>query len=82
MPINLEFLVKVQVNPTRVLVIICAMRGFPTFGTSYGIQPFIERDGFDGRFTIHTILDIVLAVMGVPVLIWGNRLRDLTRRWL
>ncbi|EOD47641.1 putative mfs transporter protein [Neofusicoccum parvum UCRNP2] len=33
-----------------VLVIICALRGFVSFGTSYGVAKFIETDGYDGSF--------------------------------
>lgn len=56
--------------PTRAgpaLVVICAIRGILSFGTSYGIQPFIDLRGYDGAFLIYGILTGVLGALGILV---------------
>ncbi|KAK2012465.1 major facilitator superfamily transporter [Colletotrichum eremochloae] len=70
--------------PTRsgpVLVIICAMRGVISFGTSYGVTPFINAIGYDGAFGIYGALTAVIGAMGIFVFIWGNQIRALVAKW-
>ncbi|KAH8880419.1 MFS transporter [Thozetella sp. PMI_491] len=70
--------------PTRagpMLIIICAFRGIISFGVSYGISPFIESRGFDGTFNTFGALTGVLGLLGLPVYIWGKKIRMLTGRW-
>ncbi|OJJ94988.1 hypothetical protein ASPACDRAFT_1860646 [Aspergillus aculeatus ATCC 16872] len=71
--------------PTRagpLLVIICAFRGIISFGTSYGVAPFIERNGYDGTFGTFAGLTGALGLLGVPVFIWGKRIRQFTGRFI
>ncbi|KAK2049539.1 major facilitator superfamily transporter [Colletotrichum somersetense] len=70
--------------PTRsgpVLVIICAMRGVISFGTSYGVTPFIKASGYDGAFGIYGALTAGIGAMGIFVFIWGNQIRALVGKW-
>lgn len=63
------------------LIIICAFRGFISFGVSYGIQPFIERNGYDGAFGTFGGLTAALGLLGIPVYIWGKQIRARTGKY-
>jgi hypothetical protein len=66
--------------PTRadsLLVIVCAFREIISFGTSYGVAPFIARHGYDGTFHTFAALTGFLGLLGLPVYIWGKRIRAL-----
>ncbi|CAG8041316.1 unnamed protein product [Penicillium olsonii] len=63
------------------LVIICAFRGFISFGTSYGTTPFVQRHGYDGAFGIFGALTAAFGLLGVPVFIWGKKIRQITGRF-
>ncbi|KAF2215305.1 hypothetical protein CERZMDRAFT_105090 [Cercospora zeae-maydis SCOH1-5] len=64
-----------------VLVVITAMRGFVSFGTSYGVAKFIDNDGYDGSFGAYAGLTAGLGLLGIPVFIYGKRIRQFTGRW-
>ncbi|OGM51302.1 putative MFS transporter [Aspergillus bombycis] len=63
------------------LVIICAFRGIISFGTSYGTAPFVALHGYDGTFNTFAALTGFLALVGVPIFIWGKRIRAFTGRF-
>lgn len=63
------------------LVIICAFRGFISFGTSYGTTSFIAHSGYDGAFGIFGALTASLGVLGLPVYFWGKKIRHFTGRF-
>ncbi|KAJ5109546.1 hypothetical protein N7456_006221 [Penicillium angulare] len=63
------------------LVIICAFRGFISFGTSYGTSQFVARDGYDGAFGTFGALTCVFGLLGVPIYIWGKKIRQFTGRF-
>ncbi|EXF85175.1 major facilitator superfamily transporter [Colletotrichum fioriniae PJ7] len=70
--------------PTRsgpVLVIICAMRGVISFGTSYGVTPFIASMGYDGAFGIYGALTAGVGAAGIFVFIWGTQIREMVSKW-
>lgn len=66
---------------SSLLIIICAFRGIISFGVSYGIQPFIERSGYDGAFATFGGLTAALGLLGIPVFIWGRKIRQHTGRF-
>ncbi|PLB44133.1 putative MFS transporter [Aspergillus steynii IBT 23096] len=63
------------------LVIICAFRGIISFGTSYGTAPFVELHGYDGTFGTFAALTGFLGALGIPVYIWGKKIRQFTGRF-
>ncbi|KAK1145230.1 hypothetical protein N8T08_004383 [Aspergillus melleus] len=63
------------------LVIICAFRGIISFGTSYGTAPFVELHGYDGTFGTFAALTGFLGALGIPVFIWGKKIRQFTGRF-
>ncbi|OQD78874.1 hypothetical protein PENANT_c074G05115 [Penicillium antarcticum] len=63
---------------SSLLIIICAFRGIISFGVSYGISPFIDRNGYDGAFSTFGGLTAALGLLGIPVFIWGKKIRELT----
>ena len=70
--------------PTRsgpALVVICAIRGILSFGTSYGVQPFIDLRGYDGAFLIYGILTGVLGAGGILVYIFSAKIRAFCSRY-
>jgi MFS family permease len=66
---------------SSLLIIICAFRGIISFGVSYGISPFIDGSGYDGAFGTFGGLTAALGLLGIPVFIWGKKIRELTGRY-
>jgi len=64
-----------------ILVIICAFRGIMSFGVSYGIAPFIERNGYDGAFNTFGGLTGALGLLGVVIYFFGKKFRAITGKW-
>lgn len=63
------------------LVVICALRGFISFGTSYGVADFIASSGYDGSFGTYAGLTALLGLVGIPIYVWGKTIRAFTGRW-
>ncbi|KAH8901711.1 MFS general substrate transporter [Thozetella sp. PMI_491] len=61
-----------------ILIIICAFRGFISFGIDYPLAQFTASYGYDGAFGIFAGLLGVVGLFGVPIYIWGKKLRLLT----
>jgi MFS family permease len=64
-----------------VLVVITALRGFVSFGTSYGVATFIETAGYDGSFGAYAGITAILGLFGVPIFFYGKRIRQYTGKW-
>ncbi|TPX08025.1 uncharacterized protein E0L32_010225 [Thyridium curvatum] len=70
--------------PTRsgpALVVICALRGVLSFGTSYAVQPFIDLRGYDGAFLVYGILTAVIAGLGIPIYFFSAKIRAFCSRF-
>lgn len=63
------------------LIIVCAFRGFISFGTSYGTAPFISSHGYDGAFGTFAALTGGLGLLGVVVYLAGKHIRRFTGRF-
>lgn len=63
------------------LVIVCAFRGILSFGTSYGTAPFIASHGYDGAFGTFGALTGAMGLLGVPIYIYGKKIRHVTGRY-
>ncbi|KAK1716681.1 major facilitator superfamily transporter [Colletotrichum acutatum] len=59
------------------LLVLCAGRGFISFGLSYSTVPLINLIGYQGAMNIFAIIAGVLGVITVPVYLFGSR----TRMW-
>jgi hypothetical protein len=64
-----------------VLVVITALRGFVSFGTSYGVATFIETAGYDGSFGVYAGITAFLGLLGLPIYFYGKQLREFTGKW-
>ena len=64
-----------------ILVVITALRGFVSFGTSYGVAKFIETDGYDGTFGTYAGLTALFGLLGIPVFLYGKKIRAYTGKW-
>lgn len=70
--------------PTRsgpALVVICALRGILSFGTSYAVTPFIQERGYDGAFLVYGILTGAVGALGIVVYIFSARIRAFCSRF-
>lgn len=63
------------------LVVICAGRGFISFGLSYATLPAIATLGYDGTMSVEEVICIVLALFAIPMFFFGSRIRDYVQRW-
>ncbi|KAJ3943622.1 uncharacterized protein N0V96_006551 [Colletotrichum fioriniae] len=57
------------------LLVLCAGRGFISFGLSYSTVPLINLIGYQGAMNIFAIIAGVLGVITVPVYLFGSRIR-------
>ncbi|KAJ5370511.1 MFS transporter [Penicillium cataractarum] len=64
-----------------IFVIICALRGFIGFGTSFGMDQFIETAGYDGAFGGYAGVTAGCGAAGVVVYLFGKRIRAFTGKW-
>ncbi|KAL6351684.1 hypothetical protein LRP88_15039 [Fusarium phalaenopsidis] len=55
------------------LLVVCAGRGFVSFGLSYATVPSIESLGYDGAMNTLAIICGVLCAMGIVVYFTGKR---------
>lgn len=64
-----------------ILVLICAIRGLISFGISFGVTKFITQLGYQGAFDICTIVTGVVAAFGIPIFLWGPKIRAFTMKY-
>lgn len=64
-----------------VLVVICAGRGFISFGLSYSILPAINAIGYNDSMKVEDAICAVLAAMTVPMYFFGPALRKIGHRY-
>ncbi|KAF7554868.1 hypothetical protein G7Z17_g2579 [Cylindrodendrum hubeiense] len=62
------------------LLVICAGRGFISFGLSYSTVPLIGSLGYDGAMNIYAIICGVLSGLGVIAYLTGKRVRFWAKR--
>ena len=62
------------------LLLICAGRGFISFGLSYATVPIIEKTGYDGAMNIYAIICGVLTGLGILVYVSGKKMRTWTSK--
>lgn len=59
------------------LLLICAGRGFISFGLSYSTVPLNSLTGYDGAMNIYAMICGVFCALGIPAYIFGGAVR----RW-
>lgn len=59
------------------LLVICAGRGFISFGLSYSTLPFIAKAGYNGSMNVFAIVCGLLSGLGIPAYFFGGAVR----RW-
>ncbi|KAJ5777723.1 hypothetical protein N7520_000969 [Penicillium odoratum] len=64
------------------LVVVCAGRGFISFGLSYATLPAITTLGYDGTMIVESVICAVLALIAIPVFFIGPKIRMLAYRWI
>lgn len=64
-----------------VLITVCTFRGILSCLMVFNVVHFVSRIGYDGTFAIFSVLYAFLAILAVPVFIWGKDIRKLTSRW-
>ncbi|KAF5666591.1 HOL1 [Fusarium circinatum] len=62
------------------LLVVCAGRGFVSFGLSYATVPSIQSLGYDGAMNILAIICGVLSALGIVMYFIGKRVREWARR--
>ncbi|KAH6657043.1 major facilitator superfamily domain-containing protein [Truncatella angustata] len=59
------------------LLLICAGRGFISFGLSYSTVPLTDMIGYNGAMNVYAIICGVLAALAIPAYFFGGTIR----RW-
>ncbi|KAK3677675.1 hypothetical protein LTR78_002525 [Recurvomyces mirabilis] len=62
------------------LVVLCAGRGFISFGLSYATLPAIQSIGYSGAMNAEGIIAGVLSLLAIPVYFFGPRIRAWAQR--
>lgn len=63
------------------LVVICAGRGFISFGLSYATLPAIKTIGYARTMIVEVVICAVLALLAIPIFFMGPRIRRFAQRW-
>lgn len=63
------------------LVVICAGRGFISFGLSYATLPAVATLGYDGTMIVEEVICAVLALFAIPMYFLGPRIREYVQSW-
>lgn len=64
-----------------ILVLICAIRGLISFGISFGVTNFVRAKGYEGALNICAIVIGVVSAFGLPVFVFGKKIRAATMRY-
>jgi hypothetical protein len=64
-----------------ILVVITALRGFVSFGTSYAVSGSIDSVGYDGTFGTYAGLTALFGLLGIPIFFYGKKIRAFTGRY-
>jgi hypothetical protein len=67
---------------SSLLIIICAHRGFLSFGVSFRVWDMIDAMGYDGAFNMFAGLTALMGVLGGVLFLTGKRIRSFTSRWV
>jgi hypothetical protein len=68
----------VQAGP--MLLVVAAGRGFISFGLSYALVPWVEKNGYDGSMRDLAIVCGVFALVGIPCYVFGKKIRAWSQR--
>lgn len=67
---------------SSLLIIICAHRGFLSFGVSYRVWDMIDAMGYDGAFSMFGGLTALFGLLGGVLFFTGKSIRAFTGRWV
>jgi hypothetical protein len=63
------------------LLLANALKQIFAFGFSYGVVPWVTLDGFNGAFGAMAGIQCGLVLFGIPLYIYGKRLRHMSGGW-
>ncbi|OBT81256.1 hypothetical protein VE02_10328 [Pseudogymnoascus sp. 03VT05] len=64
-----------------ILVLIYAVRGFISFGISFGITKLVTVEGYESALNICAIVMGAVSAFGIPVYFLGKRIRKATMNY-
>ncbi|TLS27674.1 hypothetical protein PpBr36_05023 [Pyricularia pennisetigena] len=67
---------------SSLLIIVCAHRGFLSFGVSYRLWDMVDAMGYDGAFGMFGALTGFMGILAVVLFFTGKRIRQYTGRWV
>ncbi|SPO27207.1 related to transporter protein HOL1 [Ustilago trichophora] len=67
---------------SSLLIIICAFRGFLSFGVSFRVWDMIESMGYDGAFNMFAGLTALMGAFGVLLYFFGKPIRRFSQRFI
>jgi hypothetical protein len=62
--------------------LLCAGRGFISFGLSYSTVPAVQVLGYKTSMDIFAIVTGILGGLAIPAYIYGKKIRELTGRYI
>lgn len=63
------------------LVVICAGRGFISFGLSYATLPAVATLGYAKTMIVEEVICAAFALLAIPMYFFGPRIRAYVQRW-
>ncbi|EME38989.1 hypothetical protein DOTSEDRAFT_57289 [Dothistroma septosporum NZE10] len=63
------------------LTLVVGMKNVVAFGVLYGVVPWVDSVGYVKAFGTQAGIFVAIMMLGVPLVIWGQQIRDVTARW-
>jgi hypothetical protein len=63
------------------LLLASGLKNVFAFGFSYGIVPWVARNGFGGAFSIMVGIQSGVVLLGLPLWYFGKRIRHASAAW-
>lgn len=63
------------------LLLSSGLKNVFAFGFSYGIVPWVARNGFGGAFSIMVGIQCGVVLFGLPLWYYGKRIRHASAKW-
>ncbi|KAI7282566.1 MFS general substrate transporter [Hortaea werneckii] len=62
-------------------LLINGVKNIVAFGFLYGVSPWVEEDGYVNAFGTQAGIYVLVMVLGVPLVLYGQKIRHVTAGW-
>ncbi|KAI7153085.1 hypothetical protein KC352_g28000, partial [Hortaea werneckii] len=62
-------------------LLINGVKNIVAFGFLYGVSPWVEEDGYVNAFGTQAGIYVLVMILGVPLVLYGQKIRHVTAGW-